>query len=68
MYLSKFILSVLKAYPKYEFAYKVEDPHTGDFKSQHENRDGDVVKGYYSLHQPDGSVRHVEYHGDKHTG
>ncbi|CAG9138485.1 unnamed protein product [Plutella xylostella] len=56
------------AYPKYEFEYKVSDPHTGDHKSQHESRDGDVVKGSYSLHQPDGSERHVEYHGDKHTG
>ncbi|XP_073951913.1 uncharacterized protein [Choristoneura fumiferana] len=56
------------AYPKYEFAYKVDDPHTGDHKSQHEHRDGDVVKGFYSLHQPDGSVRDVHYHGDKHSG
>ncbi|XP_075971040.1 uncharacterized protein LOC142973288 [Anticarsia gemmatalis] len=56
------------AYPKYEFGYKVEDPHTGDIKSQHEHRDGDQVHGYYALHQPDGSVRHVDYHGDKHTG
>ncbi|XP_022817915.1 cuticle protein 19-like [Spodoptera litura] len=55
-------------YPKYEFGYEVEDPHTGDFKSQHEYRDGDVVKGHYSLHQPDGSVRHVDYHGDDHSG
>ncbi|KAF9414045.1 hypothetical protein HW555_007923 [Spodoptera exigua] len=43
-------------YPKYEFGYEVEDAHTGDFKSQHEYRDGDVVKGHYSLHQPDGSI------------
>ncbi|XP_046960823.1 zinc transporter zipt-7.2-like [Vanessa cardui] len=56
------------AYPKYDFAYKVEDHHTGDIKSQHESRDGDVVKGYYALHQPDGSEREVHYHGDKHTG
>ncbi|KAG6463542.1 hypothetical protein O3G_MSEX013929, partial [Manduca sexta] len=56
------------AHPKYEFGYKVEDPHTGDRKSQHEIRDGDVVKGYYAFHEPDGSVRHVEYHGDKHSG
>ncbi|XP_050342391.1 uncharacterized protein LOC126768406 [Nymphalis io] len=57
-----------QAYPKYDFAYKVEDHHTGDIKSQHESRDGDVVKGYYALHQPDGSEREVHYHGDKHTG
>ncbi|CAH0700091.1 unnamed protein product [Spodoptera exigua] len=54
--------------PKYEFAYEVEDPHTGDKKSQHESRDGDVVKGVYSLHQPDGTIRIVEYHADKKTG
>ncbi|XP_034824575.1 adult-specific cuticular protein ACP-20-like [Maniola hyperantus] len=56
------------AYPKYEFDYKVEDHHTGDIKSQHETRDGDVVKGYYSLHQPDGSERNVHYESDKHSG
>ncbi|CAH0728872.1 unnamed protein product, partial [Brenthis ino] len=56
------------AYPKYEFEYKVEDHHTGDIKSQRESRDGDEVKGYYSLHQPDGSEREVHYHGDKHSG
>ncbi|XP_049866486.1 cuticle protein 7-like isoform X2 [Pectinophora gossypiella] len=56
------------AHPKYEFEYKVEDHHTGDHKSQHESRDGDHVKGYYSLHQPDGSIRDVHYHGDKHSG
>ncbi|XP_046960826.1 cuticle protein 7-like [Vanessa cardui] len=56
------------AHPKYNFEYMVNDKHTGDIKSQHESRDGDVVKGYYSLHQPDGSVRSVHYHGDHHTG
>ncbi|CAH0700083.1 unnamed protein product [Spodoptera exigua] len=56
------------SHPKYEFAYKVEDPHTGDKKYQHEARDGDIVKGVYSLHEPDGTVRIVEYHADKKTG
>ncbi|XP_060800981.1 cuticle protein 7-like [Amyelois transitella] len=56
------------ARPKYEFDYKVSDHHTGDHKSQHETRDGDVVKGYYSLHEPDGSERIVHYHSDKHSG
>ncbi|CAG4977169.1 unnamed protein product [Colias eurytheme] len=55
-------------HPHYQFDYKVEDHHTGDIKSQHEDRDGDVVKGVYSLHQPDGSERTVHYHGDHHTG
>ncbi|XP_068630697.1 cuticle protein 7-like [Battus philenor] len=52
----------------YEFSYSVEDPHTGDHKSQHETREGDVVKGEYSLLQPDGSVRRVEYSADDHSG
>ncbi|KAG6463568.1 hypothetical protein O3G_MSEX013932 [Manduca sexta] len=55
-------------HPKYHFEYKIEDHHTKDHHSQHEERDGDVVKGYYELKQPDGSIRHVHYHADKHSG
>ncbi|TKX27831.1 cuticular protein RR-2 [Spodoptera litura] len=58
----------MKTHPKYEFEYEVKDGHTGDHKEQHEHRDGDVVKGHYSLHEPDGSIRHVHYHSDKHSG
>lgn len=36
---------ILQAPPKYAFKYGVNDYHTGDVKSQHETRDGDVVKG-----------------------
>lgn len=50
------------------FEYKVVDHHTGDIKSQEEHRDGDVVKGRYSLQEPDGSIRVVEYHGDGQSG
>ncbi|CAG4941790.1 unnamed protein product [Parnassius apollo] len=56
------------AHPKYNFAYSVADPHTGDHKSQQESRDGDVVHGSYSLVQPDGSVRKVVYTADDHSG
>lgn len=56
------------AHPKYAFKYGVSDYHTGDVKSQHETRDGDVVKGSYSLVEPDGSVRTVDYTADKHNG
>ncbi|CAG9814352.1 unnamed protein product [Phaedon cochleariae] len=58
----------IKAHPKYSFKYGVNDYHTGDIKSHHETRDGDVVKGQYSLVEPDGSVRTVEYTADKHSG
>lgn len=59
---------MLQAPPKYAFDYTVADYHTGDSKSQWETRDGDVVKGQYSLIEPDGSVRTVEYTADDHNG
>lgn len=57
-----------QAYPRYAFDYAVHDPHTGDQKSQWESRDGDVVKGSYSLVEPDGTVRTVHYTADDHNG
>lgn len=59
---------MFQAYPKYHFNYGVKDGHTGDIKEQEEERDGDVVKGSYSLVEPDGTVRKVEYHDDGHSG
>ncbi|XP_026739895.1 cuticle protein 19-like [Trichoplusia ni] len=56
------------SHPKYSFDYSVADPHTGDHKTQWESRDGDVVKGAYSLAEPDGTTRIVEYTADKHNG
>ncbi|OWR43260.1 cuticular protein RR-2 motif 127 precursor [Danaus plexippus plexippus] len=50
--------------PKYAFNYGVADHTTGDIKSQHESRDGEVVKGQYSLVEPDGSIRTVDYTAD----
>ncbi|XP_046392100.1 cuticle protein 19-like [Ischnura elegans] len=56
------------AYPKYAFDYGVQSPHTGDVKNQWESRDGDVVKGAYSFHEADGTIRTVEYTADDHNG
>ncbi|XP_053686594.1 adult-specific cuticular protein ACP-20-like [Sabethes cyaneus] len=55
-------------YPKYKFNYGVQDAHTGDHKTQWEIRDGDVVKGGYTVYEPDGTKRVVEYTSDKHNG
>ncbi|XP_050094032.1 cuticle protein 19-like [Anopheles aquasalis] len=55
-------------HPKYKFEYGVKDPHTGDHKSQWEVRDGDVVKGAYTLEEADGTHRVVEYKSDSHNG
>ena len=54
--------------PKYSFSYGVNDPHTGDNKEHHETRDGDVVQGSYSLVEPDGTRRTVEYTADSVNG
>ncbi|KAG5876170.1 hypothetical protein JTB14_027565 [Gonioctena quinquepunctata] len=56
------------AHPKYEFAYGVEDYHTGDIHSHKETRDGDHTQGEYSLVEPDGTIRTVKYTVDKHSG
>ncbi|XP_013135088.1 PREDICTED: endochitinase A-like [Papilio polytes] len=56
------------AHPRYAFEYGVNDPHTGDIKQQKEERNGDVVRGQYSLVEPDGSVRTVDYVADWETG
>lgn len=40
-----FFVLQFKDHPKYAFNYGVADHSTGDIKSQHEVRDGDVVKG-----------------------
>nr|CAH7728773.1 unnamed protein product [Callosobruchus chinensis] len=55
-------------YPRYKFGYGVHDPHTGDQHSHHETRDGDVVKGYYTVAEPDGTLRTVYYTADDHHG
>ncbi|XP_050539588.1 uncharacterized protein LOC126904536 [Daktulosphaira vitifoliae] len=56
------------AHPAYRFEYGVHDPHTGDIKKQYEERDGDTVRGYYSLMEPDGTIRLVEYTADSKNG
>ncbi|XP_068910845.1 larval cuticle protein A2B-like [Tenebrio molitor] len=55
-------------HPQYSFAYDIQDGLTGDSKSQHESRDGDVVQGSYSLVDPDGTKRTVEYTADPVNG
>ncbi|KAL0266857.1 UNVERIFIED_CONTAM: hypothetical protein PYX00_009293 [Menopon gallinae] len=53
---------------KYNYEYKVHDPHTHDMKSQWEKRIGDKVVGQYKLVEPDGTIRIVDYTADKHNG
>lgn len=50
--------------PHYEFQYAVHDAHTGDIKDQFEHRRGEYVTGRYSLVEPDGQRRIVDYSSD----
>ncbi|XP_053682469.1 larval cuticle protein A3A-like [Sabethes cyaneus] len=54
--------------PQYSFSYGISDALTGDSKSQQESRNGDVVQGSYSVVDPDGIKRTVEYTADPHNG
>ncbi|XP_035900257.1 larval cuticle protein A3A-like [Anopheles stephensi] len=56
------------ANPQYSYSYAVADAVTGDNKSQQESRSGDVVTGSYSLVEPDGTRRVVEYNADPVNG
>lgn len=55
-------------HPQYNFAYDIQDSLTGDSKNQQESRDGDVVQGQYSLTDPDGYRRTVDYTADPING
>jgi len=55
-------------HPQYNYGYSVSDGLTGDSKTATETRDGDVVKGQYSLVEPDGSIRTVTYTADPVNG
>ena len=53
------------AVPRYNYGYSVNDAVSGDSKQRQESRDGDVVTGSYTVADPDGRIRHVEYTADK---
>ncbi|XP_064292668.1 cuticle protein-like [Plodia interpunctella] len=65
---AKVAVEEYNSHPQYSFAYDVQDGLTGDSKTQHETRDGDVVQGSYSVVDPDGTKRTVEYTADDHNG
>ncbi|XP_017130117.1 uncharacterized protein LOC108147871 [Drosophila elegans] len=48
----------------YSYNYAVNDESTGDIKEHSETRDGYVVRGFYSLIDPDGYKRTVTYTAD----
>lgn len=61
-------LEEFDALPQYRFGYNVADSLTGDYKSQQEERNGDLVQGSYSLVDSDGTRRVVDYSADSVNG
>lgn len=53
---------------EYKYSYDIEDPTTGDTKSQYEVGQGNVVSGAYSVLDPDGTRRTVHYTADPKYG
>ena len=52
---------IFQGNPNYAYGYQVNDGNTGDFHSRQESRQGGNVVGRYSLLEPTGNVRIVNY-------
>ncbi|KAL1394327.1 hypothetical protein quinque_002111 [Culex quinquefasciatus] len=65
---AKAVVADYDANPQYSYSYHIADALTGDNKEQQESRSGDVVTGSYSLVEPDGTRRVVEYTADPVNG
>jgi hypothetical protein len=53
---------------KYSYNYGVVDGSTGDSKAAWEEREGDTVRGEYSILEADGFIRTVTYTADDQHG
>ncbi|KAH8288523.1 hypothetical protein KR054_004526, partial [Drosophila jambulina] len=61
-------LEEVDPHPQYSYSYDVQDTLSGDNKGHVEERDGDVVRGEYSLIDADGFKRTVTYTADPVNG
>ncbi|KAG5883879.1 hypothetical protein JTB14_007767 [Gonioctena quinquepunctata] len=66
--LSKVSEETVDTASQYSYAYDVQDALTGDSKTHQESRNGDIVQGQYSLNDPDGTRRIVDYTADPVNG
>lgn len=58
----------LDPFPQYSYGYDVQDALTGDYKGHQEHRNGDLVTGSYTVVDPDGTRRIVDYSADPLNG
>ncbi|KAF9802595.1 hypothetical protein SFRURICE_013782 [Spodoptera frugiperda] len=55
-------------HPSYQFGFDVNDDQYTNYQNRKEQRDGDVIKGSYSVVDSDGFVRTVTYTADPKEG
>lgn len=61
-------IAQLDPLPQYSYGYDVQDALTGDYKGHQEHRNGDLVTGSYTVVDPDGTRRIVDYAADPLNG
>lgn len=54
--------------PSYQFGFDVNDDQYTNYQNRKEQRDGDVIKGSYSVVDSDGFIRTVTYTADPKEG
>ncbi|CAO1330882.1 unnamed protein product [Diamesa serratosioi] len=62
------VAHVAEAPANYDFNYAVNEPSTGDVKSQWEKATNGAIQGTYQLNDADGFLRTVEYTADDVNG
>ncbi|CAH2269099.1 cuticle protein 19.8 [Pararge aegeria] len=55
-------------HPSYQFGFDVSDDQFTNYQNRKEQRDGDVIKGSYSVVDSDGFIRTVTYTADPKEG
>ncbi|XP_045446519.1 cuticle protein 19.8 [Melitaea cinxia] len=55
-------------HPSYQFGFDVNDDQYTNYQNRKEQRDGDVIKGSYSVVDSDGFIRTVTYTADPKEG
>lgn len=66
-YIAKFVLS-FQHHPSYQFGFDVSDDQFTNYQNRKEQRDGDSIKGSYSVVDSDGFIRTVTYTADPKEG
>ena len=64
----RFSYHTIQANPSYQFGFDVKDDEFTNYQNRKEQRDGNVIKGSYSVVDSDGFIRTVTYTADPKEG